>query len=419
MLAYKVTEARVFNKPIIHKPELRPLSEIALKVVSSNFLLYKTLPNLPEQYKEKVYDMMSVNYHIEETFPVIDYEPFWRRSCESHFKSDDCSINGNSWKQCYAENYVKDLISTYNSKTKSESDLQSLIKICQMVKYYIFNLDIPTFSCDFDISYIPQFFANLTTLNLKYSPVLQEKTQVDIFSKKLEPIKEEYTEFGIRIPDLKKFCISITELSYFLSLSLQGNLVDDEMIKWLVPGLITNQTLRYLDLSSNKITSKGMIKIASYLIRTRALLTLDLSNNLITGEASFAVGLVIKENTRLKVLKLAMNRFDDESAGRIVKMLAKNVYLDELDLSTNKLGKETVNNLHVALKYNSNVKKISFCNSDVEITEETKKIAGAHPNLIELNVRSTKTLEKDVKQLEEVLIRKSIKIQLGNKKKLI
>ena len=82
-------------------------------------------------------------------------------------------------------------------------------------------------------------------------------------------------------------------------------------------------------------------------------------------------------------------------------MLAKNIYLDELDLSTNKLGKETIHNLHIALKYNNSIKKISFCNSDVEITEETKKIAGAHPNLIELNVRATKTLEKDVKQLEE------------------
>ena len=53
----------------------------------------------------------------------------------------------------------------------------------------------------------------------------------------------------------------ITDLSYLLLLTLWGNLVDDEMIKWLVPGLITNQTLRELDLSSNKITEKGMIKM--------------------------------------------------------------------------------------------------------------------------------------------------------------
>ena len=132
----------------------------------------------------------------------------------------------------------------------------------------------------------------------------------------------------MRIPDLKKFCILITDLSYFLSLSLQGNLVDDEMIKWLVPGLITNQTLRNLDLSNNRITGKGMIKICSYLVRTKALLSINLINNLIGDDSSYAVGLVIKENTKLRVMKLGRNRFDDVSGGRILKMLVFNNYLD-------------------------------------------------------------------------------------------
>ena len=48
---------------------------------------------------------------------------------------------------------------------------------------------------------------------------------------KLELIEDEYSQLEIRIPDLKKFCVSI-DLSYFLSLTLCGNLVEDEMIKW-------------------------------------------------------------------------------------------------------------------------------------------------------------------------------------------
>jgi len=40
-------------------------------------------------------------------------------------------------------------------------------------------------------------------------------------------------------------------------LTLQGNFLDDEMMKWLVSGLITNHTIRNLDLSNNKITDKG------------------------------------------------------------------------------------------------------------------------------------------------------------------
>ena len=81
------------------------------------------------------------------------------------------------------------------------------------------------------------------------------------------------------------------------------------------------QSLRELDLTCNRITEKGMIKIASYLVRTRALVSIDLSNNLIWDECSFGIGLVLKENTKLRILKLAMNRFDDLNGSRIITIL--------------------------------------------------------------------------------------------------
>ena len=81
------------------------------------------------------------------------------------------------------------------------------------------------------------------------------------------------------------------------------------------------QSLRELDLTSHRITEKGMIKIASYLVRTRALVSIDLSNNLIWDECSLDIGLVLKENTKLRILKLTMNRFDDLNDSRIITML--------------------------------------------------------------------------------------------------
>ncbi len=358
---------------------------------------------------------MSVNYSIEDTFNLIDYEPYWERACKEHFKSDDCATNGNSWKQCFAENYVQNKIAHYNENQNKEEQLDELIKVFLLVKYHIFNLDIPTFSFSFDISLIPKYFSNLTSLSLKYSPILRDKATEDIYSKELEPIKEEYSEFGMRIPDLKRFCLSITELSYFLSLTLQGNLVDDEMIRWLVPGLIANQTLRYLDLSSNKISEKGAINLSSYLVRTRSLLTLDLSNNLIGNEASFALGLVLKENTRLKVLKLAMNRLDDENGARIIKMIARNNFLEELDLSTNDLGEMVVETTNESLKFNNVLKKLNLSYSEVIITDETIKIAEAHPKIVFLEVSHTKTMDDKIKELETKLTRKKVKIDYGNK----
>ncbi len=61
----------------------------------------------------------------------------------------------------------------------------------------------------------------------------------------------------MQMSDLKTFSISLGELNYLLNLTLQGNLIDDEMCTWLVSGLICNHTLRSLDLSNNRISNKG------------------------------------------------------------------------------------------------------------------------------------------------------------------
>ena len=417
MIAEMITRARIKHEKIIHEPELIPLSEIAIKAVAANYLMYKEqLSELEPKYRNKIYDLMSVDYDIEDLYPFIDYEPFWERACRNKYKSDDCSISGNSWKQLYVETFVKELIANFKADTDDQEALDHLKKVCDMIKYSVFNLDIPTFSYKFDISFIPQYFVNLTNLSLKYSPILKEVRTRDVFTKNLEPIGDEYSQFGMRIPDLKKFCILITDLSYFLTLSLQGNLVDDEMIKWLVPGLITNQTLRHLDLSNNRITGKGMIKICSYLVRTKALLSINLNNNLIGGDSSYAVGLVLKENTKLRIMLLGMNRFDDESGGRILKMLCFNNYLDEIDLSANQLGEETLKFLQIALKGNNTIKKIDLRHNEITINDEIIKIAEAHPLLTELNFHHTTSEEQKIKELDAILVKKAVKLHLAQVK---
>lgn len=337
MLAKKITEYRMKNEPIIHRLELKKLSEIALEKVAKYFIHFRELENLDEKYRVKVYERMSVDYPIEIVFPLIDYEPYWERAAKKHFNVIDCSIHGNSWKQCYAEKYIEKLISNYNSKV---DNMEDIVKILDIVKFHVFNLEVPTFSSEFDIANIPTYFVNLTTLGIKYSPVLRGDNTPDLFKKKLTPIGDEFSKFGLRVPDLKKFSILMSDLSYLLSLSLQGNIIDDDMIKWLVSGLICNHTLRCLDLSHNNITEKGMIKLSSFIFRSKCLVSLDVSDNKIGGEGGFAMGLILKENLRLRVLKAAMNRLNDQNGSKIFKMLAKNDYLEELDLSNNDLSEE-------------------------------------------------------------------------------
>ena len=111
-----------------------------------------------------------------------------------------------------------------------------------------------------------------------------------------------------------------------------------------------------------------------------------------------------------------MNRLDDESGGRILKMLCFNNYLDEIDLSANQLGEETLKFLQIALKGNNTIKKIDLRHNEITINDELIKIAEAHPLLTELNFHKTASEEKKVKELDAILVKKSVKLHLAQVK---
>ncbi len=46
-------------------------------------------------------------------------------------------------------------------------------------------MEVPTFSSEFNIGKIPQYFVNLTSLELKYSPILADFKKEDILRRKL------------------------------------------------------------------------------------------------------------------------------------------------------------------------------------------------------------------------------------------
>ena len=49
-------------------------------------------------------------------------------------------------------------IKFFKEEKDFKESLDNLKRVCDMIKYSVFNLDIPTFSYKFDISFIPQYF---------------------------------------------------------------------------------------------------------------------------------------------------------------------------------------------------------------------------------------------------------------------
>jgi hypothetical protein len=57
--------------------------------------------------------MMDISDNIISTFELINYENYWRRACYEKFKSAEVILHGQSWKQCFSENYIQELITNF------------------------------------------------------------------------------------------------------------------------------------------------------------------------------------------------------------------------------------------------------------------------------------------------------------------
>ena len=70
-------------------------------------------------------------------------------------------------------------------------------------------------------------------------------------------MKYERSLFGMKISDADhlKQCIKTTDV--LTTLLLPCNLLDDDLLRQLMGGLINNATITHLDLSHNKITNHG------------------------------------------------------------------------------------------------------------------------------------------------------------------
>lgn len=64
-------------------------------------------------------------------------------------------------------------------------------------------------------------------------------------------------KFGMRIPELKLLSLAMKDMNCLIDLTLQGNFLDEEMMKWLISGLISNHTIVFLNLSNNHINDNG------------------------------------------------------------------------------------------------------------------------------------------------------------------
>jgi len=123
------------------------------------------------------------------------------------------------------------------------------------------------------------------------------------------------------------------------SLNLASNMISGEGIELFLDDLISNTTLKHLDLGvldtsmrKNSLGLQGAVCLAALLIRNKTLESLVINDNDFGADGGECIGVALAQNATLKVLKIAENDLKSEGAMSIINH-AHN--LEQLRLSKN------------------------------------------------------------------------------------
>lgn len=161
-------------------------------------------------------------------------------------------------------------------------------------------------------------------------------------------------------------------------------MIDDDLLRMLMTGLIKNNTITCLDVSHNKITNHGA-RLLSKLIGENSVITaLDISDNKIHVEGGRYLARGLRDNDSLLDLNLRLNRLTDGGCRLLIEGLQENVTLNKLNLSANCAGNQTCQMLCTVLR--DPQRAISYLDiSSNELTEE-------HIDLLKISLATNKSI---------------------------
>lgn len=252
---------KLHKKQYFISSEVPLLMDLAVNVVSTHFTEYPHLRSIKEpSIIDRVIDKTSVDLPIQITAPHIHHESYWKKACLSKWKNLRPDDHGWSWKQAYVETYIQELL------MKNTGDAEKYIPEILACRNYIFFLRIDYLPTHTDLKLLFHHVPNLSEVAITYG------------AKHLGD-KYERSMFGMRMEDAASLVECMKVAPCLIHLSLPCNLIDDELMKMLISGLLSNKTITQLDLSHNRIGDKGALKLAKYIFRSEILITLDISDN--------------------------------------------------------------------------------------------------------------------------------------------
>lgn len=322
----------------------------------------------------------------------IHHEGYWKRCCVDKFGWHNCQLaeHNLSWKQLYFEKLMQERLEDFDSVTEDIETVFELIDACMDL---IFTLKFRQFPSHANLYDICALLPNLAKLDIVYG---------------IKKIGMNYERmlFGMKISDATSLAKIFEQTDTIATLILSGNLIDDDLLRMLMTGLIKNNTITHLDISHNKITNHGARLLSKLLGENSVITTMDLSDNHIHSEGGryFARGL--KENDSLLQLNLRLNRLADEGCNLLLEGLRDNVSLTDLNIGSNGAGPQSAQCLMAIIRdpdHTLSILDVSGNELTSEHFEQFRLSITNNRTLISLDLRNNPGYDASPKACSEIM----------------
>merc|ERR1719263_358270 len=264
-----------------------------------------------------------------------------------------------SWKQAFLESDLARRLETLEVPPTTDS-VEALRKQVVASSAHVFQLKLSTLKSHVDISFLFDNCPALCSIEITYG---HKRLGMDY----------DRAEFGMKISDAqilaRNFCVSQT----LVSVALQCNMIDDELVKILVHGLQHAHMVTHLDLSHNKICDRGARRLASLLDPEYALHTLKLADNQIHANGCMHLGAHLADNLTLEHLDLRLNRCEDNGVSHLFHDLCVNKYLKTLNLACNDLTQRSLPYLSSMLNDNRRLEELDISANPLYVSPEPEE----------------------------------------------
>jgi hypothetical protein len=312
-------------------PAHETLQAKCIQVIVANFADRPITEVIPPPQMAEITAALPINLPPIIGAKYVFNENYWKRCCIERFGWQNCQIeeHGLLWKQMYFEKVLQEKLEDFDPQTEDLEEVYNLVDACSD---YIFTIRFRQLPSHIDMADLCSMLPNMTKMDIIYG---------------VNKIGMNYERmlFGLKISDATSLARYFDRTETLTTLLLSGNMIDDDLLRMLMTGLIKNNTITHIDMSHNKITNHGARLLSKLLGENSVITTLDLSDNMILAEGGRYLARGLRENDSLLTLNLRLNRLTDDGCRLLLEGLQDNTSLTELNLGSNGAGAQSAQSL--------------------------------------------------------------------------